>query len=82
MTLSTSQQPTLIPISSNEQHFGDGDCLTDNIAIVQDNIQEMEEEGHFDPTYSDRNYEGIIAVFTAIINQMNQQFRNDIFLTT
>ena len=25
---------------------------------------------------------GIIAVFTAITNQMNQQFRNDIFPTT
>ena len=52
VTLSTSQPPTLIPISSNEHHFGEGDCLTDNIDIVQDKSQENEEEGHSDLTYS------------------------------
>ena len=134
-----------LPIS-NEQRFGDGDCLTDNIAIVQDS-QEREDEGHSDLTYSgstredsdtttsgqvssavlcpcydegmtvehecnsgtgqpdelsasyndatqihatsqpnpdppDRNYEGIIVVFTVITNQMNQQILKDLFPKT
>ena len=49
-TISTSQPSTLVPISCNEQLLGDDDGLANH--IVQGDSHEIEEEDHFDPTYS------------------------------
>ena len=65
-----------------EHEFNAGTGQTDDLSASTDDSTQIQATSQPNPDPPDLNYECIIAVFTAITNQMNQQLRNDIFPTT
>ena len=58
-----------------------GTVQADDLSATNDDATQIHATSQPNPDPPDRNYEGIIAVITAITNEMKQQFHNDLFPT-
>ena len=65
-----------------EHDCNSGTEQPDELSASNDDATQIHATSQPNPDPPDRNYEGIIAVITAITNEMKQQFHNDLFPTT